>query len=133
MKHLTVFLVIMHLIACSSNFPEQIHFRDWAKTPPMGWNSWDFYGPTVQEHEVKANADYMSANLKEFGWEYVVVDIRWYVENTRSGGYNQDDPRYVLDEYGRYLPAVNRFPSAKNGTGFKELADYIHNAGLKFV
>ena len=52
-------------------------FKQWAQTPPMGWNSWDCYGPTVTESEVKANADYMAANLKKHGWEYVVVDIRW--------------------------------------------------------
>lgn len=107
-------------------------FKEWAKTPPMGWNSWDCYGPTVEEHEVKANADYMAENLKESGWEYIVVDIRWFVENDKAGGYNQTDPRYVIDEYGRYQPAVNRFPSAKDGKGFKELADYIHSKGLKF-
>lgn len=107
-------------------------FKEWVQTPPMGWNSWDCYGPTVEEHEVKANADYMADKLKEYGWEYVVVDIRWFVENDKAGGYNQTDPRYVLDEYGRYQPAVNRFPSAKNGKGFKELADYVHNKGLKF-
>ncbi len=107
-------------------------FKKWAKTPPMGWNSWDCYGPTVQEHEVKANADYMAKYLRKYGWEYVVVDIRWFVENDKAGGYNQTDPRYVMDEYGRYLPAVNRFPSAKNGKGFSELADYIHKKGLKF-
>jgi hypothetical protein len=60
------------------------------------------------------------------------VDIRWYVENPTSGGYNQEDPRIVIDDYGRYLPAVNRFPSSDNGKGFKELADYIHEKGLKF-
>ena len=98
----------------------------------MGWNSWDCYGPTVEEKEVKANTDYMAEKLKEYGWQYIVVDIRWYVENDKAGGYNQKDPRYVLDEYGRYQPAVNRFPSAVNGTGFKALADYIHNKGLKF-
>jgi len=103
-----------------------------APTPPMGWNSWDCYGPTVEEHEVKANADYMAKYLKKFGWEYIVVDIRWFVENDKAGGYNQKDPKYVMDEFGRYLPAVNRFPSAKNGQGFKELADYIHQKGLKF-
>lgn len=107
-------------------------FKEWAETPPMGWNSWDCYGPTVEEHEVKANADYMAENLKEFGWEYIVVDIRWFVENDKAGGYNQKDPRYVLDEFGRYLPAVNRFPSAEDGTGFKALADYVHSKGLKF-
>lgn len=89
-------------------------------------------GPTVEEHEVKANADYMASNLKDFGWEYIVVDIRWFVENDKAGGYNQTDPRYVIDEYGRYQPAVNRFPSAAGGKGFKELADYVHNKGLKF-
>lgn len=107
-------------------------FRDWAQTPPMGWNSWDCYGPTVVESEVKANADYMAANLKEYGWEYIVVDIRWFVENDKAGGYNQTDPRYVLDEYGRYTPALNRFPSAADGKGFAPLADYIHSKGLKF-
>lgn len=107
-------------------------FKSWAQTPPMGWNSWDCYGPTVEEHEVKANADYMAAKLKDYGWEYIVVDIRWFVENDKAGGYNQTDPRYVIDQYGRYQPAVNRFPSAADGKGFKELADYVHGKGLKF-
>ncbi|WP_318542659.1 glycoside hydrolase family 27 protein [Marixanthotalea marina] len=107
-------------------------FKDWAQTPPMGWNSWDCYGPTVQEHEVKANADYMASHLKDYGWDYVVVDIRWFVENTKRHGYNQIDPRYVLDAYGRYMPATNRFPSASDGSGFKALADYVHQKGLKF-
>ena len=31
-----------------------------AATPPMGWNSWDSFGTTVTEAEVKANADYMA-------------------------------------------------------------------------
>ncbi len=110
----------------------QQDFRQWAQTPPMGWNSWDCYGPTVTEQEVKANAGYMAQYLKKYGWQYIIVDIRWFVENDKAGGYNQTDPRYVLDEYGRYLPAVNRFPSAANGAGFKALADYVHSKGLKF-
>ena len=107
-------------------------FRDWALTPPMGWNSWDCYGPTVVEDEVKANADYMAEHLKDYGWEYVIVDIRWFVENDKAGGYNQTDPIYVMDEYGRYQPAVNRFPSSADGSGFRNLADYVHSKGLKF-
>ena len=107
-------------------------FRDWALTPPMGWNSWDCYGPTVVESEVKANADYMAEHLLDAGWEYIIVDIRWFVENDKAGGYNQTDPRYVMDEWGRYQPALNRFPSAADGAGFKPLADYIHAKGLKF-
>ena len=107
-------------------------FHKWAPTPPMGWNSWDCYGPTVVENEVKANADYMAKNLKKSGWKYIVIDIRWYVENDKAGGYNQDDPVYILDDYGRLTPAINRFPSAAEGKGFKPIADYIHGKGLKF-
>lgn len=107
-------------------------FHDWAATPPMGWNSWDCYGPTVTEAEVKANADYMAKYLKSYGWDYIVVDIRWYVGNDKAHGYNEKDPDYVLDQYGRFLPAVNRFPSAAGGKGFKPLADYLHKKGLKF-
>ena len=69
-----------------------------AKIPPMGWNSWDCFGPTVTEKEVKANADYMSENLKQHGWEYVIVDIRWYVENDKGGGYNETDLIYTMDK-----------------------------------
>ena len=129
---LSIGIVLLGLnLSLSAQFKEG-EFKNWAKTPPMGWNSWDCYGPTVEEHEVKSNADYMAKHLKKYGWEYIVVDIRWFVENDKAGGYNQTDPRYVLDEYGRYQPAVNRFPSAKDGKGFKELADYVHKKGLKF-
>ncbi len=107
-------------------------FWQYAKTPPMGWNSWDCYGPTVTETEVKANADYMAEKLKQHGWEYIVVDIRWFIENDKAGGYNEKDPIYTMDEYGRFLPAVKRFPSAADGNGFKSLADYVHSKGLKF-
>jgi hypothetical protein len=111
---------------------QELQFQKWALTPPMGWNSWDCYGPTVVESEVKANADYMAEHLSAYGWEYVVVDIRWYVENDKAGGYNQTNPIYTIDSYGRYTPATNRFPSAEGGEGFKPLADYVHAKGLKF-
>lgn len=107
-------------------------FRNWAPTPPLGWNSWDCYGPTVTEAETKANADYMARYLRPFGWEYVVVDIRWYVGNDTAHGYNEKNPDWNLDAYGRFVPAPNRFPSAANGQGFKPLADYLHGKGLKF-
>ena len=38
------------------------------KKAPMGWNSYDYYDTTVTEEQVKANADYMAANLKDCGW-----------------------------------------------------------------
>ena len=54
------------------------------KKAPMGWNSYDYYDTTVTEEQVKANADYMAANLKDCGWEYVVVDIQWYAKDAGS-------------------------------------------------
>jgi hypothetical protein len=102
-----------------------------APTPPMGWNSWDAYGPTVTEAEVKANADYMSAHLKSYGWQYIVVDIQWYEPNAQKHGYRAN-AELVTDNFGRLQPAANRFPSSINGRGFKPLADYVHSKGLKF-
>ncbi|MFC9769794.1 MULTISPECIES: glycoside hydrolase family 27 protein [unclassified Pseudarthrobacter] len=102
-----------------------------APTPPMGWNSWDCYGTSVTEAEVLANADFMAQHLLPHGWDTVVVDIQWYEPAARAGGYNHG-ARLELDRYGRPLPAVNRFPSAAGGLGFKPLADRIHALGLKF-
>jgi alpha-galactosidase len=102
-----------------------------APTPPMGWNSWDAYGETVSESDIKANAAWMAEHLKSYGWEYVVVDSGWYVTN-HSAGTNTAAAEFSLDEYGRYTPAVNTIPSAENGAGFKPLADYVHSLGLKF-
>jgi hypothetical protein len=100
-------------------------------TPPMGWNSWDSYGATVNEVQAKANADWMAKNLKEFGWQYVVVDMEWFVKNPIPEG-NAKDSLYSMDTTGRYTPPLNRFPSAEGAAGFKPLADYVHGLGLKF-
>lgn len=102
-----------------------------AKTPPMGWNSWDCYGAAVTEDIVRANAGFMAANLKQYGWEYIVVDIQWY-EPTAQNHYYHNFTELCMDEYSRLLPAVNRFPSAADGKGFGPLADYVHSLGLKF-
>jgi len=105
--------------------------RGLAPTPPMGWNSWDSYGTTVREDQVKANADVMAAALARFGWSYVVVDIQWYQPTSHGHAY-EPGARLAMDEYGRLLPAENKFPSAADGAGFKPLADYVHALGLKF-
>ena len=102
-----------------------------AQHPPMGWNSWDCYGAAVTEDIVRQNADYMAKHLKQYGWEYVVVDIQWYQPTALNHQYEAFST-LDMDEYGRLLPAVGRFPSAANGAGFKPLADYVHSLGLKF-
>ncbi len=98
---------------------------------PMGWNSWDCYGAAVTEKEVRQNAEYMAKNLKKYGWEYVVVDIQWYEAGATSHEY-RPFADLCMDEYGRLIPAANRFPSAADGKGFAPLADYVHSLGLKF-
>ena len=61
----------------------------------------------------------------------MVVDIQWYEPGAESHQYRKD-AELVMDEYGRLLPAANRFPSAQGGNGFRPLADYVHSLGLKF-
>lgn len=103
-----------------------------ALTPPMGWNSWDCFGLDVTEQEVKNNAEFMAKYLKEYGWEYVVVDLGWYAPNVTTKNYKQKNIPLLTDEFGRLIPVEERFPSSANGKGFKPLADYIHSLGLKF-
>ncbi len=109
--------------------------NDFAKTPPMGWNSYDYYDTMVTEADIKANADFMAANMKDYGWEYIIVDIEWYAHGAST---MRDQYQYIpfseleMDEYSRLLPDPERFPSSANGQGFKPLADYCHSLGLKF-
>ena len=102
-----------------------------APTPPMGWNSWDVYGNTVREDEVRATIDSMATGMRRYGWQYVVVDIQWSEPNPKSHGYREGTV-LTMDAHGRLMPAVERFPSAANGMGFKALAEYAHRKGLKF-
>ena len=99
----------------------------------MGWNSWDCYGPAVNEEQLLANAEYMEKHLKSYGWKYVVCDIQW--SEPRAGQEGWDYIPFApltLDEYGRQIPAENRFPSSAGGKGFKPIADKIHDMGLLF-
>lgn len=104
-----------------------------AQKPPMGWNSYNCFGGNVTEAEVKANADYMAEHLKQYGWEYIVVDFLWYCDDQDSYiKFSNRRPHQYIDEYGRLIPSVKLHPSSQGGKGFKPLADYIHSKGLKF-
>lgn len=98
---------------------------------PMGWNSWDCWGAAANEEIIRRNAEYMAKNLKQFGYEYVVLDIEWS-EPTAAGHDYHPFAELCMDEYSRLIPAENRFPSSKGGKGFAPLAEYIHSLGLKF-
>ena len=102
-----------------------------ALTPPMGWNSWDCYGASVNEEQLLANARYMAEHLKDYGWQYIVCDIQWSEPLADSQAYHPFT-ELCMDEYSRLIPAANRFPSSEGGRGFKPLADKIHSMGLKF-
>ncbi|SNY24070.1 glycoside hydrolase family 27 protein [Paractinoplanes atraurantiacus] len=84
------------------------------RTPPMGWNSWNTFGCSINESLIRGMADSMvSTGMRDAGYQYVVVDDCWMNPNRDSSGNLQGDP--------------SRFPS-----GMKALGDYIHGKGLKF-
>jgi hypothetical protein len=106
-------------------------FHALAPTPPMGWNSWDSFGPTIREEEARANAQIMAKRLLPHGWNIFTVDIQWYEPGANSYDYRKG-AELAMDEWGRLMPAPNRFPSAANRAGFRPLADFVHGLELKF-
>jgi alpha-galactosidase len=104
----------------------------WAPTPPMGWNSWDCFGVSITEAEVRENAAFMAKHLKDCGWEYVVIDIDWYAPEATTENYKQYGLKQLVDPHGRPIPDPVKFPSSADGGGFTQLAEYVHSLGLKF-
>ena len=100
-----------------------------APTPPMGWNSWDAYGLTIDEADFKANT-LVLAGIKQYGWQFAVIDEGWYMEDPFGG--KPEKEKFHLDANGRLIPALNRFPNAADGAGLKPLSDWVHAQGLKF-
>ena len=83
-----------------------------APTPPMGWNSWNYFHCDVSEDLIREMADAMiSSGMKDAGYEYIVIDDCWQI---------------ARDEHGLVVADPERFPS-----GIRALADYIHSLGLK--
>lgn len=121
-----ILCMLVYLAACSSDNKSAANFDSLAVTPPMGWNSYDCLGLNAHENEVKAVADYMGKNLRKYGYQYIVIDAGWFFRNTTKS------KSVTLDEFGRFIPDTGAFPSAKDGNGFKALADYVHSKGLKF-
>ncbi len=122
-------LVVAVLAAATSPAITQKRAHPLAPTPPMGWNSWDAYGFTIDEAQFKANARVLE-DLKPYGWTYAVIDEGWYMQN--PFGDRLETRKYLLDGHGLLTPVPARFPSAAGGAGFKPLADWLHARGLKF-
>ncbi len=84
-----------------------------ARTPPMGWNSWNKFGCNVSDKLIRGVADAMVASgMRDAGYQYVNIDDCWQVARTPQGV-------IVVDSL--------RFPN-----GMKALGDYVHSKGLKF-
>ena len=71
-------LALLLVLGASFAQAQSPAFWSWASRPVMGWNSWDFYGTSINEERTKAQADYMAANLLSHGWNLITVDIQWY-------------------------------------------------------
>ena len=110
MKKTLLALVVLSLCPVASRAQK---FEGLARTPPMGWNSWNRFGCDVSEQLIRETADaIVSSGMRDAGYAYVVIDDCWHGERDAEGFIRPD-------------PA--RFPS-----GMKALADYVHSRGLKF-
>ena len=90
----------------------QDSWNDLAKTPPMGWNSWNTFRLGINEDVVKGVADvFVEKGFRDAGYNYVVIDDGWQI---------------TRDDAGNIIADSKKFPS-----GIKALADYIHSKQLK--
>lgn len=102
-----------------------------APRPPMGWNSWNSFATTLTEAQALETARIMADKLLPVGYDIFTVDAQWFEPNATGYSYRQG-AELAMDGFGRLLPALNRFPSAAGGAGFRPLVDKIHAMGLKF-
>lgn len=111
MRKMTIVTVAMLAASAAAPVFGQ-KFEGLAKTPPLGWNSWNKFGCNVTEQMIRATADAMvSSGMKDAGYQYVNLDDCWHGER---------------DARGFITPNKEHFPS-----GMKALADYVHSKGLK--
>ena len=86
-----------------------------AKTPPMGFNTWNTFGEDISDRMIRETADAMvEKGLLKAGYEYLVIDDCW--------SERERDP-----ETGRIVPDRVKFPA-----GMRAVSDYVHEKGLKF-
>ena len=88
----------------------KVPYNGLAKTPPMGWNSWNKFAGRVDDATVRAIADAMASNgMREAGYVYVNIDDTWEAGRNEKGE----------------IQTNKKFPD------MKALADYVHKKGLK--
>ena len=108
-NHVVVFLILTVFVM---NVKAQDTWENLAKTPPMGWNSWNTFRLEINEDVVKGIADvFVEKGFKDAGYKYIVIDDGWQISR---------------DKKGNIIANPEKFPS-----GIKALIDYIHSKGLK--
>src|ERR1044072_4969420 len=107
------YLIVASLLLVAFCFTDvRAHDNGLAKTPPMGWNSWNKFACNVSEKLIKEMADAMvTSGMRDAGYIYLVIDDCWQIDR---------------DAQGNIMPDPKRFPS-----GMKALANYVHSKGLK--
>jgi alpha-galactosidase len=112
---LLAFLLALPIVLSGSIAPQTASALNngLSPTPPMGWNSWNFYACNVDEVKIKQAADTMvSSGMQAAGYKYIVIDDCWQTGRTSDGTIIADPVK---------------FPS-----GMASLASYVHSKGLKF-
>ncbi|EAR94452.1 alpha-galactosidase (macronuclear) [Tetrahymena thermophila SB210] len=105
-------LIAILLIACAISSVSCLD-NGLAKTPAMGWNSWNHFACNINEDLIKATADQIvNSGLAALGYNYINLDDCWQISRDADG--------YIVED-------KEKFPS-----GIKALADYVHSKGLKF-
>src|SRR5438477_1057683 len=111
-RYLVVPLAAFAVFACAAMLRAQamLHAQEVAQTPPMGWNSWNYFAGKVDDKGVRAAADQIVASgMKDAGYIYVNIDDTWEGKRDEKG----------------VLHTNEKFPD------MKALADYVHSKGLK--
>jgi alpha-galactosidase len=110
MKKILLSIAVLLLAFNAANAQK---FEELAKTPPMGWNSWNHFKADINEQNIKEMADAMvTSGLRDAGYVYLNLDDIWHGERDANGFITCD---------------AKKFPS-----GMKALSDYVHSKGLKF-
>jgi alpha-galactosidase len=98
------------VVFAAFSFAATVRAQEPAQTPPMGWNSWNYFASKVDDKGVRAAADeIVSTGMKDAGYIYVNIDDTWQGTRDQNG----------------VLHANEKFPD------MKALADYVHSKGLK--
>ncbi|WP_263356229.1 glycoside hydrolase family 27 protein [Acidicapsa ligni] len=109
---LRTLLLSASLLSALATFPSTLCLAQApvAQTPPMGWNSWNYFADKVTDKDIRGAADQLVATgMKDAGYIYVNIDDTWEGERDASG----------------VLHTNSKFPD------MKALADYVHSKGLK--